>query len=562
MNPNIEVLNKSSKTTSHLHARRNIEMPMPTPSRIVGFITIFLLAILGLSRMYANLENQGQLPSEYPSGSVTITELQWTTITAAGQRLRRHYISSTSLSQTGTTTAAGQLPSIHLRQTLPSFPKTTSIPASGQLLNLQPRQAQPSSTSFAQTNTISAPAQLLDQDPACCLLSSAIELCTSLTPYFMALPQMSQAECLCFSSAQYNPGLFDSAVSSCAQYASTAVPTAWNALNDLGGFCTRASPYLFPTSTSILSAYGSSASTLSVYVPPPVIITQPPSTMTETQIENQQCCSIVQNIILGCVNQTPGFLTLSGSNQASCLCSSTLAIGSGTGIGFDNVAEGCLSALSEGGSTTLSVALRSFLGGDGGMCGQYSGQPMMSSTMMNPVMGSGTMGNGSGLTTMAITVVTSLSSMAVEVWSSTSTMVGAASSSFHGTGSAGASSTAIRTTSQPVNGTSSRTSTSVSSTAASTNATVSQTAAASSSTPNQTQNPSAAASSTFTSTTFFPPTSSFTRSSKLSSITTSLSPSFSPIANANDSGLRIVGKEQVVAIGFLCAVLGMCSFLS
>jgi hypothetical protein len=533
---------------------------MPTPLRIVGFITIFLLAILGLSRMYANLENQGQLPSEYPSGSVTITELQWTTITAAGQRLRRHYISSTSLSQTGTTTAAGQLPSIHLRQTLPSFPKTTSIPASGQLLNLQPRQAQPSSTSFAQMNTISAPAQLLDQDPACCLLSSAIELCTSLTPYFMALPQMSQAECLCFSSAQYNPGLFDSAVSSCAQYASTAVPTAWNALTDLEGFCNRASPYLFPTSTSTLSAYGSSTSTLSVYVPPPAIITQPPSTMTETQIENQQCCSIVQNIILGCVNQTPGFLTLSDSNQSSCLCSSNLTVGSGTGIGFDNAAKGCLSALSEGGRTTLSVALRSFLGGDGGMCGQYSGQAMMNSTTINPVGGNGTM--GSGLTTLTITAVTSSSSMAVGTGNGTSTMVGASTSSLHGTGSAAASSTTISTAIQPKNGTSSRTSTSVSSSTVSTNMTSSQTAAASSSTPNQTQNPSAAASSTFTSTTFFPPTSSFTRSSKLSSITTSLSPSFSPIANANDSGLRIVGKEQVVAIGFLCAVLGMGSFLS
>jgi hypothetical protein len=546
-------------------------MPIPTPSRIVGFITIFLIAILGLSRMYSNLENQCQLPSKYPSGSVTRTDLERTATTAAVRPLRRQYILSTSLSQTSTITAVGgQLPSIHIRQTLPSFPQTTSIPASGQLLNLQPRQAQPSSTSSAQTNTISAPAQLLNQDPACCLLSSAIELCTSLTPYFMALPQMSQAECLCFSATtQYNPGLFDSAVSSCAQYASTAVPAVWNALNDLEGFCTRASPYLFPTSTSILLAYGPSTSTLSAYVPPPAIITQPPPTMTETQIENQQCCSIVQNIILGCVNQTPGFLTLSGSNQASCLCSSTLTVGSGTGIGFDNAANGCLSGLSEGGSATLSVALRSFLGGDGGVCGQYSGQAMMTSTMMNPVVGNGTIGNGtigigSGLTTMAITAVTSLSSMAVGVWISASTMVGAAPSSLHGTGSASASSSAISTASQPRNGTSSRTSTSISSSTDLTNMTSSQTSAASSSTPNQTQNPSAAPSSTFTSTTFFPPTSSFTRSSKLFSITTSLSTtaSFSPIANANDSGLRIVGKEQVVVISFLCAVLGMGTFLS
>jgi hypothetical protein len=551
--------------TSHLQAKRNIEMPIPTPSRIVGFITIFLIAILGLSRMYSNLENQCQLPSKYPSGSVTRTDLERTATTAAVRPLRRQYILSTSLSQTSTITAVGgQLPSIHIRQTLPSFPQTTSIPASGQLLNLQPHQAQPSSTSSAQTNTISAPAQLLNQDPACCLVSSAIELCTSLTPYFMALPQMSQAECLCFSSTQYKPGLFDGAVSSCAQYASTAVAAAWNALNDLEGFCTRASPYLFPTSTSVLSAYAPSTSTLSAYVPPPAIVTQPPPTMTETQVENQQCCSIVQNIIFGCVNQTPGFLTLSGSNQASCLCSSTLTVGSETGIGFDNAAKGCLSALSTGGSATLSVALRSFLGGDGGVCGQYSGQAMMSSTTMNPVGGNGTMGIGSGLTTMAITPVTSLSSMAVGVWSSTSTMVGAAPSSLHGTGSASASSSAISTASQPRNGTSSRTSTSISSSTDLTNMTSSQTSAASSSTPNQTQNPSAAPSSTFTSTTFFPPTSSFTRSSKLFSITTSLSTtaSFSPIANANDSGLRIVGKEQVVVISFLCAVLGMGTFLS
>jgi hypothetical protein len=64
---------------------------------------------------------------------------------------------------------------------------------------------------------------ILEQNPGCCLLSSALSVCTSLTPGFTTLAPSQQAPCLCYSSTVWQPAVFDNAVKTCADFASTAV---------------------------------------------------------------------------------------------------------------------------------------------------------------------------------------------------------------------------------------------------------------------------------------------------------------------------------------------------
>jgi hypothetical protein len=100
--------------------------------------------------------------------------------------------------------------------------------------------------------TISAPpvyppsstpaASILQQNTACCLLSSALSICTSLTPQFTVLPPTQQASCLCYSSTAFAPQIFDGAVETCADYASIAAPVAYTAIANLQSFCGNIGP--------------------------------------------------------------------------------------------------------------------------------------------------------------------------------------------------------------------------------------------------------------------------------------------------------------------------------
>lgn len=81
-------------------------------------------------------------------------------------------------------------------------------------LPIRVRQAAPTSTPAV---------WILDQDPGCYLLSSALSVCTSLTPEFTTLAPSQQAPCLCYSSTVWAPDIFDDAVETCASFASTAV---------------------------------------------------------------------------------------------------------------------------------------------------------------------------------------------------------------------------------------------------------------------------------------------------------------------------------------------------
>ncbi|RDW76082.1 hypothetical protein BP5796_06903 [Coleophoma crateriformis] len=79
----------------------------------------------------------------------------------------------------------------------------------------------------------------LSDNPACRLVGTALYICESLTPTFTALDPTAQAPCLCYSSTSWVPEIFDSAVSLCVSYASTAVPESLGSVEILQGFCGR-----------------------------------------------------------------------------------------------------------------------------------------------------------------------------------------------------------------------------------------------------------------------------------------------------------------------------------
>jgi hypothetical protein len=92
----------------------------------------------------------------------------------------------------------------------------------------------------ATTTSVPSVSQILGQNKACQLLGQALEICNSVMPGFLTLQPTLQAQCLCYSSTAFAPGLFDGAVKFCADYASTAAPGAYGALSNLNNFCENA----------------------------------------------------------------------------------------------------------------------------------------------------------------------------------------------------------------------------------------------------------------------------------------------------------------------------------
>jgi hypothetical protein len=78
---------------------------------------------------------------------------------------------------------------------------------------------------------------ILQQNSECMVLSSALSICTSLTPGFTDMVPTKQAECLCYSETVFLPTIFDSVVNSCADFARTAAPGAFSAIANLKNFC-------------------------------------------------------------------------------------------------------------------------------------------------------------------------------------------------------------------------------------------------------------------------------------------------------------------------------------
>jgi hypothetical protein len=236
------------------------------------------------------------------------------------------------------------------------------------------------------TSTTTAPAQLLQQNSACQLVGEALAICDSLTPGFNTLQPTDQAHCLCYSSTSWMPNIFDGAVKTCADYASTAVPGAFTPLSNLEGFCqgvgdveiSSPSP---PTTTTIDQSISSTSFSISAF--------------------SGQPCNSANEILNSCSSQTPGFSSLQPTEQAKCLC--YVSTSSWCPTAFDNAIATCaLYARTAASSAYAAIApLTGFCGSVGSLTATsatYSvvtTRNVVSSTMMTAgTTSTGTSGNG------------------------------------------------------------------------------------------------------------------------------------------------------------------------
>ena len=74
-------------------------------------------------------------------------------------------------------------------------------------------------------------------NPGCSIVGFALDSCNSVSPGFTTMDVTSQARCLCYSSTVWIPNDFDEAVSTCAEYVSSAAPSSLSAITGLEGFC-------------------------------------------------------------------------------------------------------------------------------------------------------------------------------------------------------------------------------------------------------------------------------------------------------------------------------------
>jgi hypothetical protein len=127
----------------------------------------------------------------------------------------------------------------------------------------------PEDTTAALPPAPTSPAQILQQCAACQLVGQALNVCASLTPSFTALDTTAQAQCLCYSSTIWAPNIFDNAVESCANYASTAAPPAYGVLSNLENFCENVGNVNKPVTVFTLAPTGgggNGAGSMSSYV--------------------------------------------------------------------------------------------------------------------------------------------------------------------------------------------------------------------------------------------------------------------------------------------------------
>ena len=218
-------------------------------------------------------------------------------------------------------------PGIPMRPTLkmrsPSFPETTTI-----------------------TTIPASPAQLLQQNSACVVVGEAIDICNTLTPGFNTLQPTAQAHCLCYSSASWMPQIFDNAVRTCADYASTAVSGAYQPLANLEGFC-----------QSIGDAETSSLALTSTTIHQTMLT----STSMSISAFSGQPCNSVNSMLNDCSASYSGFWSMQPKDRAKCLC--YVNTSSWCPTAFDNAIATC-DAYAQTAAPSMYVAMSSL----GGFC--------------------------------------------------------------------------------------------------------------------------------------------------------------------------------------------------
>ncbi|TEY45419.1 hypothetical protein BOTCAL_0334g00090 [Botryotinia calthae] len=193
--------------------------------------------------------------------------------------------------------------------------------------------------------TTIAPASVLQQNPGCALVSSTLFKCESISPGFTSLVPSAQAQCLCYDSSKWIPTIFDKAVQTCADFASSAVPSAYPAFVNLEGFCGNIGNIMTtmgPATISPITTFESSIQTTTIHS---VI----------------SACYTAFSLIQYCVGLVPGFMALGPSQQASCLCYASVT--SWIPKSFDNAMETCSQfAQSESGIAGLVSSVNMFNG--------------------------------------------------------------------------------------------------------------------------------------------------------------------------------------------------------
>ncbi|KAF7958304.1 hypothetical protein EAE96_001855 [Botrytis aclada] len=191
--------------------------------------------------------------------------------------------------------------------------------------------------------TTTAQASVLQQNPGCALVSSTLFKCESISPGFTSLVPSAQAQCLCYDSSKWVPTIFDNAVQTCANFASTAVPSAYPAFVNLEGFCGNVGNVIMTTGPATISP-----------------ITTPESSSTTPTIHSViPACYAALSLIQSCVGLLPGFMTLGPSQQASCLCYTSVT--SWIPKSFDNAMGTCSQfAQSESGIAGLVSTVDTF----------------------------------------------------------------------------------------------------------------------------------------------------------------------------------------------------------
>ncbi|KAF7911475.1 uncharacterized protein EAF01_002982 [Botrytis porri] len=220
--------------------------------------------------------------------------------------------------------------------------------------------------------TTTAPASVLQQNPGCALVSSTLFKCESISPGFTSLVPSAQAQCLCYDSSKWVPTIFDKAVQTCADFASTAVLSAYPAFVNLEGFCGNIGNIMTTKEPATISS----------------ISTFESSTQTPTTHSVIPACNTALSLIQSCVGLVPGFIALSPSQQASCLCYASVA--SWIPKSFDNAMETCSQfAQSERGIAGLVSTVDMFNGICESMGNVWTTEGVVSSmTTLHPITSS------------------------------------------------------------------------------------------------------------------------------------------------------------------------------
>jgi len=193
-------------------------------------------------------------------------------------------------------------------------------------------------------------AQLLLSNGACEVVGQALAICQSLSPGLTTMQPTAQAQCLCYSSTSWEPGYFDSAVQSCADYASTAVSEAYTPLANLEGFCSSVGDVNSALAFNQMTMMPSSATS-----------TYAPLGSNSGNLGGSAACNAVNNAINLCTALTPGFMGLQSTDQAKCLCYSSSSWAPNV---FDDAVSTCCPY-----ANTADISLYSTISTLSGFCG-------------------------------------------------------------------------------------------------------------------------------------------------------------------------------------------------